>query len=482
MLRFFLGRIPVEIHFRYLLVAGLLSWSWASGPHPEQVWPGSILNHPDAVNYGSTYAAVMALWALIITVSVLVHELGHALAWQVFGYRPSVHLIGLINVTRAQVNEELPWAKDAVVTLAGPLFGLALGVIAGVTGRVLGPETNPALLYTLSALFTANVFWAVVNLMPVAPLDGGRLSQVVLLRLFGRPGFLVAQGLAMVTAAAVLLFGLATQNVLLAILFGWFGARAVSQVLAYRRGEVPMGRAAHPLFKELAVAEQQFNEGHVAEAAQAARRLVDAAQVPEAVKSRAHHLLGWVALKVGQGRLALDHFHQVTGLKVLPHALAEAYSLIGDEPRALRMWEEAAQHYDGPLIRVGLAAALIRSDRESDARKIPEIRLASAYDEAARIFEVRNEFTRAATAAEGAFQAEPGMSHALQAARYWSKAKEVNSALRMLALAVQNGFADPLAIENDTAFAEVKRAPEFENWLTALKVKTNAPVAVTESH
>ena len=473
MLRFLLGRIPVEIHLRYLLVAGLLSWSWAGGPHSESSWPGTVLNHADSPAYNSTYFSLILLWLVVLTVSVLVHELGHAIAFKVFGYKPSIHLIGLINVTRVQLKEEIPWAKDAVITLAGPLFGLALGVIAGVIGRLIGPNADSVLAYSLSVLFGANLFWAVVNLMPVAPLDGGRLSQIFLMRLFGRTGFLVAQVVAVVATVAIALFGIAVGNYLLTFLFAWFGFQAVSQMLAYRRGEVPVGSAAHPLFFALAKAEQQFNEGHVAEAAEAARALVDSKDAPVAVKSRAHHLLGWVALKVGKGRLALDHFDQVTGLKVLPHALAEAYSLLGDEPRALRMWEEAAQSYDGPLIRIGLAAALIRSDRENDARKIPEVRMASAYDEAARIFESRNEFSRAASAAEGAFQAEPGLDPALRAARYWSKAKQVNSALRMLSLAVQNGLSDVGSIENDSAFAEVKAAPEFEHWLSALNMKAS---------
>ncbi|MGZ6099268.1 MAG: site-2 protease family protein, partial [Myxococcaceae bacterium] len=105
MLRFRLGSIPVLVHPGHLLFALALGLSAVSGSQPLAP------------------AAVVVIWVALVFVSVLLHELGHALAFRAFGYRSSIQLLMFGGVTTPETDQPLPWGKDVVTTLAGPIFG-----------------------------------------------------------------------------------------------------------------------------------------------------------------------------------------------------------------------------------------------------------------------------------------------------------------------------------------------------------------------
>ena len=127
------------------------------------------------------------------------------------------------------------------------------------------------------------------------------------------------------------------------LLFGSSGLQAFRQIADAlkrpgRRGEP----AQAPLAQALQQAQVAVAEEPPGRSAAAGRRRAGAGEAAHAgARQRAHHLLGWVALKEGQGRRALDHFSQVQGQPVEPHALAAAFSLVGDDARALPAVGEA---------------------------------------------------------------------------------------------------------------------------------------------
>ncbi len=462
--------IPVQVHFSHVLFSLLLGFSFAQGENDPAAWPGTVVANLSHPNRGQTLALVTVLWAFVITGSVLVHELGHALSSKAFGYAPTVHLMGMGGQTRPNGPAELPWHREVLLTLAGPAAGLLLGLFSGGVLLVLerlGP-VNVALAYTLRGAFIANVFWALVNLVPVTPLDGGHVARAVLMRLFGRPGFLYAQLITLAFSAAGVALGVIFKSPLFGLLFGLWGFRAVTVIQAYQRGEVPEGLAAHPLHLELAAAEASLRAGKLSDAARTGDRILRSVDVPAAVKSRAHHLLGWVALKSSNGAEALRHFRAVEHQPVPPHALAAALSLTGDEAAALPLWAEAARASNDPTLRHEFAGALLRAGREADARKLPDVRLSAAYLAAERVLYLRGEYPRAAAMAEAAFQEEPSAALAFTAACNWARAKDVSSALRCLALASQNGFADRQQAQNDPDLTALRGQPEFDAWVASL--------------
>jgi Zn-dependent protease len=468
--QFRIGRIPVEVHFSHGLVAGLIALSFAQGSGSPGVWPATVLRDAGHPQRAVTLAGVVLLWVAIISGSVLVHELGHAVVARLFGYSSRIQLIGLGGLTHAQGTESMPWHKDVLYTLAGPSAGLALGISAGLVWLGWQQLATPpaAVAYVLQSLLFANIAWTVLNLAPVATLDGGRITATVLTRVFGRVGFLAAQLLSLALVGAFILLAVGRGDAMLGALMVLLALRTVANIVAYTRGELPQGDGAHPLLAQVQGAEVAYREGRLADAKQAALQVLQH-EPPAVVSSRAHFLLGWVALKAGQGRAALDHFAQVQGLAVPPQAAAAAFTLLGDEARALPLWAEALRAApDDRVILHEYAGALLRVGRELDARRLAGVRPALAYAAAERVFYVRGEYARAAQMAEDAFREEPSATVAYDAGCAWARAHEPAAAMRMLALASQNGFVDAKTARADPDLASLREHPEFVAWLEAL--------------
>ena len=169
-------------------------------------------------------------------VSVLVHELGHALLQRAFGGRPQIVLYALGGVA---MTESAPrsWWRNVVVALAGPLAGFALaGVSAGLLSQ-FGGSINLFLGNGLEFLVLVNVLWGVVNLLPVYPLDGGHVARELLMR-FLPPvsGVTLSFWLSIVTAVIV---GVALSVMMWSVwnlaLFGFLAYQNYLALVAYRR-------------------------------------------------------------------------------------------------------------------------------------------------------------------------------------------------------------------------------------------------------
>ena len=115
------------------------------------------------------------LFMLAAFISIMVHELGHALAGRKYGAVPSIHLHGFGGVTT------LPGAfftrnQSMFVSFAGPLASMILGLIAYLCFPIVS-KISPILGYVFGVLVWINVFWTILNLLPIQPLDGGQIFR-----------------------------------------------------------------------------------------------------------------------------------------------------------------------------------------------------------------------------------------------------------------------------------------------------------------
>ncbi len=441
-LRFRLGSIPVLVHPGHLLFALALGLSAASGSQPLSP------------------AAVVVIWVVLVFVSVLLHELGHALAFRAFGYRSSIQLLMFGGVTTPETDQPLPWGKDVVSTLAGPLFGLALGVLClWLAPRVTGELAR----YSFEYGAYTNLVWAVFNLLPVLPMDGGRVSRAILGRIFGRAGVIAAHGLGVLVCAglAYVLFRSSAAPVTLVFLL-LFAVQNFQALLAFWRSE-PDG-AASP---ELAQASALLRAGELARAREVASRLLRD-DTPPALRARIHHLLGWVALKEGEGRRALDEFSQVQTRPIEPQAVAAAFSLIGDDARAIPLWEQAARHAPDPAILHEWAGALIRQGNVPAAAAIPGVDMATAYGCAERVAFLRGAYSEAARFGEESLAARPSAARAYDVACSYARAGDIRRALALLERARQLGYSDREAAATDPDLVALAGEPAFQDWLRSL--------------
>ncbi|MEU8515071.1 M50 family metallopeptidase [Kitasatospora sp. NPDC048722] len=219
--------IQLRIHWSAPLLVVFLGFGLA-----EQTLPAWVPGRSAAV-----YGLAGAAGALLLMVSLLLHEAAHAVTARRLGTRvDDVTVFALGGVTR--MGRPATPRRQLAVTLAGPLTSLALAALAVAAG--LG--THHALHWTLTAavlLWTgwANLVLGIFNLLPAAPLDGGRVLQAIVWwrgrdresaeRIAGRSGQVVGVLLSAVGAAELLLNGAAAGFWLVLIgLFMWSAAAA----------------------------------------------------------------------------------------------------------------------------------------------------------------------------------------------------------------------------------------------------------------
>ncbi|WP_044891514.1 metalloprotease [Opitutus terrae] len=116
---------------------------------------------------------------IFLAVAIAIHELGHVLAMRVFGYK-NVRMLFLPFFGGLATGQprELDATKNALVSLAGPLVGIASAVLAGVLALVTGAP--PWLVEFAWASLFLNAF----NLLPLVPLDGGQFANDTLFSRF----------------------------------------------------------------------------------------------------------------------------------------------------------------------------------------------------------------------------------------------------------------------------------------------------------
>ncbi len=170
------GRIPVAIHPFFWLFAALIGWMSA------QTVLGSLI------------------WVGIIFFSVLIHEFGHALTAVAFKQEAKIQLVALGGLTSYE-GPKLKFWQQFIIVFNGPLFGFGLFLAATLLLQ-LDLTQWPRLFAILKITQIANLFWSIVNLLPVLPLDGGQLLRIVLEAAFGVKGYKAALLIGAVLSAA----------------------------------------------------------------------------------------------------------------------------------------------------------------------------------------------------------------------------------------------------------------------------------------
>ncbi len=187
------GRIPIIIHPLFWLVAFFIGW----------VWTMSL-----------TWAL---LCVVVILFSVIFHELGHALTAMLFKQKTRIELAAFGGFTYREGRKLKLW-EEFVVVLDGPLAGFLLFLIAFFVYKNVA-ITTPWLLFVVKFTFFANLFWTVINLVPVLPLDGGHLLSIVLEAIFGFKGVKIAIITGLVIAVGISIFFFAIGMFLVGALF-----------------------------------------------------------------------------------------------------------------------------------------------------------------------------------------------------------------------------------------------------------------------
>jgi Zn-dependent protease len=160
MLRFRLLGFPITIHWLFWLNCALLSGE-LDGQTPQAMQR-------------------LVIFVAVAFLSVLVHELGHAYTMRSTGdSRVSVllHAFGGL----AQGSRPLTRSQDIMVSAAGPAVQIVAALVVYWLARVFVRGGIGYMgRFALSSFIEVSIVWALLNLLPILPLDGGRICAAVL--------------------------------------------------------------------------------------------------------------------------------------------------------------------------------------------------------------------------------------------------------------------------------------------------------------
>ncbi|MDH4235784.1 MAG: site-2 protease family protein [Nitrospira sp.] len=163
--------IPIRVHGSWFLVFLLVTWSLATGYLPEGL-PGLS---------PTRYWAMGGIAALLLFLSVLLHELGHsyvALRYHIPIERITLFIFGGV----AHMRKEAPTPRaEFLIAVAGPVVSFVLGAVClgcvAIAESILQPSDAQGLVMLGALLGTVNLQLGLFNLIPGFPLDGGRVLR-----------------------------------------------------------------------------------------------------------------------------------------------------------------------------------------------------------------------------------------------------------------------------------------------------------------
>ena len=167
-LRFQIAGFPVTLPWGGIIGVLLIAYLWA----------------PNFEGPGISGLLMSGVFAVLLYVTILIHELAHAWAARRFGYPVHGITLWLLGGYTVYERRGTTPGRELVVSLSGPLSTL---VLAGILWAAAGVTTGPA-GQILAALAFTNMLLGVLNLLPGSPLDGGALVKSAVWKLTGSEG------------------------------------------------------------------------------------------------------------------------------------------------------------------------------------------------------------------------------------------------------------------------------------------------------
>ncbi len=142
--------IPIFVDVSFLILLGIMVMDYHS------------------FSYGMTVALLLAL-------SITLHELGHSLMARVFGFNAHEITLSLLGGCASFIRMPKKASQEFLVAIAGPLVSFAIvGVALGLSFL---PIQNHWLAFTIASAFWMNIMLGGFNLLPGFPMDGGRIFR-----------------------------------------------------------------------------------------------------------------------------------------------------------------------------------------------------------------------------------------------------------------------------------------------------------------
>jgi stage IV sporulation protein FB len=149
---------------------------------------------------------------VMITVVILIHELGHLLAMKIFNYSNlNIFFIPFFGGAATGTKKIVSQKEETIILLAGPLPGIIIGIILFLIQN--SSDFNP----WLTMFYRGFIFINLINLLPIFPLDGGRMLSTMFLR----SNHILSAVFSFLSMIAIVYFAI-TQHEYLFMIFAFF--------------------------------------------------------------------------------------------------------------------------------------------------------------------------------------------------------------------------------------------------------------------
>jgi Zn-dependent protease len=237
--------VPVRVHPLFWLLSALLGFNAVQNMLVQE-------NRPWVV-------ALLLVWIACVFVSILLHEFGHVAAGLLFGARGHIVLYSFGGLAIGSSDLPRRWQR-VIVYAAGPAVQLVLWGGLQLVMRtwpdrfpdpgfalLLEDRTGALLGAMMWMLLEINLWWPVMNLLPVWPLDGGKISREVFDWFMPGRGVRTSLGLSLTVAGALAVLAIAEAvhrplipynlgGWWMAILFGMFAFNNYQEMQTTSRG------------------------------------------------------------------------------------------------------------------------------------------------------------------------------------------------------------------------------------------------------
>jgi Zn-dependent protease len=431
--------IPVKVQPYFFLVVGFLGYA-RGGPFE-----------------------FLVEWIIVVFISILAHEFGHALTVRAFGMSPQILIYGFGGVTSWTDEKGVSPLKHIAISLAGPFAGFLFGGVVYLSNEALpdlfadrfGAQTYVDLLFV-------NLGWGIFNLLPILPLDGGNVAFSIEQWVTKKRRGVITRGVSLLVAGVVGLWALSVGwmwVVFLMAIFSWNNGSALFQLLQYDRD----GRM-RPLLDH---AREAVKTDDGATAVQLAKEALNSARSVEMKEEAQRILLQGLILGADteQAKKEADRLQAVYGHTALLRALAgfEREQL----PRAIPVIEYSYATAPSPDLNFTFANALIIAGRFQEAASLiaqqgqPQY-AAGAYKMLQAAAFHSGEFELSAEAGRQAFERtrEPEVAYNIACAE--ARASRADEALAWIERAVEAGYRNGAALASDSDLEALRSRPEFE--------------------
>jgi len=157
--------IPIYLHFSWLIIFGLIVWTLSTGYFPTQ--------YPDLPASSAWAKGLVA--SLLFFVSILLHELGHAVVALRHGLRTRSITLFIFGGVAQLEKDPKDGRAELWMAAAGPLVSLALAGLFYAFASL--PFVGASAAAVAKYLALINLILALFNLVPAFPMDGGRLLR-----------------------------------------------------------------------------------------------------------------------------------------------------------------------------------------------------------------------------------------------------------------------------------------------------------------